>query len=210
MPYEEYFDLSSDNPEEETPQPTPPKEELTEEEKFEERTSKKEKPKEEVSEEKVVEEKKDDFTEVLEDMVLNPSDIPEGLTKEKVLEILKEHKEAEKSEKERLVKEAELSKLEQDKQEMVKILQAKRPRRLGEFETETEAEIENRKNWEKQKEMQAKFEDERWQRTHTDIPPEGLKLPSKEELDKMSIKKRTAVFEKIGLLKKTGRPPEIK
>lgn len=151
------------------------------------------------------EEKKSDLVEVLEDMTLGLEEIPAGWDKEKVKQVLAEHLKFEKEEKERKAQELKLSEMDKAQKEQIKILSARRPRELSEFETPTPEYLEQKQNWEKYQKANLDYENERQRRQKTNIP-QGVPQKTQAELQAMGIKERTKYFEKLGLVKKPFRP----
>ena len=173
--YQEYFDVGETPAE---PAPTPP------------------------TEPEQPEEKKDNFPQVLQDMILGLNEIPEGLTKEKIIEILKEHKQAEKEMAERTIRETKEKEMSEEAKKQFEMLTAKRPQKDANFLDSDEVKA-NRSNWNALQKSRSDYEQNRLNKLKENMPDIGLKNPlTREGLEKMSLDQRTQVFEKLGLVSK--------
>lgn len=153
-------------------------------------------------------EKRDDFTDTLEDMVLGHEEIPEGMTKEQIIQVLKQHKEFE----------AERIKAEADAKQKAEMSEAMRTQLrilkggmypeqkidITDSEEVIKAKTEHNKAVADFRALKSQQDQERLNRTNMNFPK--VEKPKK-DLKEMSFDERQSYFKALGLVK-DYKPPK--
>lgn len=152
-------------------------------------------------------EPKDDFTEQLKDM-LHEQDIPSGMTREDLKNLIKDREKFEKEKKELAEAREKLAMFDKNQKEYVEMLTAKEPKYIPQEELDLMPEGERtayetrQKNWNKYKAATYDETTANLNRGKSGIPDIGLQNQlTRENLEKLSLRQRTDLFEKLGLVK---------
>lgn len=159
----------------------------------------------EVATEEIVEEEPDELESALKKMILNQSEIPEGYDKEKIVAVLKEHQKSvkDKLEADKTIK-AESEREIEIKKNVALLSGGQHPeKQIGAFDSPeviAEKKLHN-KNVADFRKASSDYEDKRLRDLRSNSPANKSGVEGK-NLDELSLKQRTKLFQEAGLVSK--------